>query len=63
MIFFGLIQMIFFDNNFLSGVETITFESEIEGGGRGGGWNSRGGWKNSEKLINGERGGGVGNLE
>ena len=24
--------MIFFDNNFLSGVETITFESEIEGG-------------------------------
>ena len=35
MIFFGLIQMIFFDNNFLSGVETITFESEIEGGGAG----------------------------
>ena len=35
MIFFGLIQMIFFDNNFLSGVETITFESEIEGGGGG----------------------------
>ena len=27
--------MIFFDNNFLSGVETITFESEIEGGGGG----------------------------
>lgn len=54
MIFFGLIQMIFFDNNFLSGVETITFESEIEGGRGGRGvWNSRGGWKNSEKLING----------
>ena len=37
MIFFGLIQMIFFDNNFLSGVKTITFESEIKGGVRGGG--------------------------
>ena len=36
-------------------IQTFTFESEIEGGG---GWNSWGGWKNSEKLINGGGGGG-----